>query len=92
MSGHGITWDQVRAGTPADLEKGVTFVVPSAGTAYWTSSDGTVRGHGWQPLDGIAWTVRGVTDEYVRLAGHEGQELVAPRPSARSTHVLLIVK
>jgi hypothetical protein len=44
------------------------------GTGYSVLRDGTVRGVGWQDLDGILWAVTARTGEMITVRSHDGRE------------------
>jgi hypothetical protein len=89
VSGHGYTWDQVRERPAADLKVGDTFVRPGTGTAYRTCKDGSVRGVGWQDLDGTAWTLIAREGDTTTARSHDGREASqAIPPGARVLAVI----
>jgi len=85
---HGITWDQVRTGTVAELREGVTFISPGVGTAY-QMANGSIRGVGWLPLDGTAWTVRSMDSGKITATSHDGREVTQPLPKRTTTPILI---
>jgi hypothetical protein len=77
---HGKTWNDVRSVPATDLEVGDQLVTSGTGTAYREARDGTVRGIGWQPLDGLLWTITAREDGKITGRSHTGlTDTAAPR-------------
>lgn len=77
---HPYTWKDVRDFRARDLAVGDVFVKPGHGTAYFTGRDGSVRGVGWQELDGDAWTVIARKGDVITCRAADGREATESIP------------
>lgn len=73
--GHGYGWDVLRRTPSSELAVGDVWVSPGLGAVYRESADGRVRGHGWAPPEGTAWTVTTRDGDRVTARSHDGREL-----------------
>ena len=85
---HPYTWKDVRDVPARDLAVGEKFVKPGAGTAYFSAADGSVRGAGWQELDGTAWTVVAREGDVTTCRAADGCEITETIPP--TAHVLRV--
>jgi hypothetical protein len=85
---HPYTWKDVRDVRAQSLAIGETFVKPGMGTAFYSGSDGRVRGAGWQELDGTAWTVIAREGDVTTCRADDGREATQAIPS--TAHVLRV--
>jgi len=83
-SGAELTWGDVRSVPASDLRPGDRFINPPMGVGYSTNADGTVRGTGWQPLEGTMWTVVAVSDGKLRAINQHGHETWGKIPPGRT--------
>lgn len=77
---HAYAWKDVRDSAPNDLRVGDVFVNPGTGTGYYVAGDGAVRGAGWQPLDGVAWTVTAREGDALTCRADDGREITEVIP------------
>ncbi|MGW2213279.1 hypothetical protein [Streptomyces sp. NPDC001781] len=74
-NGHGYGWDDLRDRPATELTVGDTFVSGlGAFTTYWVDKGGRVRGHGYEPPRGTAWTVVARDGDRITARGHDGRE------------------
>jgi hypothetical protein len=89
---HPYSWEDVREVPARSLAVGDVFVKPGMGAAYYTSSDGRVRGAGLvhaMPLDGTAWTVTAREGGATTCRAEDGREATAAIPE--HAHVLRVL-
>lgn len=83
-------WSSVREAPASSLEVGDQFIKPTTGSAFTSRGDGEVEGHGFQPLEGVKFTVTAREGNTITARDDSGRELTQTIPGDRKVNVLRI--